>query len=393
MAPTEILAEQHYHTIHRAFEDMGVTVAFLRGGMGKERTGILKDIKEGKTKVVVGTHALIQETVLFENLGLVVVDEQHRFGVMQRKSLKEKGPDSIPTDEGRRTMDANAPKLKTPVPTKEGQHSTLNTAVIPHTLVMTATPIPRTLSMVVYGDLDVSIIDEMPKGRQKVWTKVLLDKDRSRAYKMVEDELKQGRQAFIVYPLVEESEKVELLNAKEMAVHLQKSVFPSHRIGLLHGRMRPDEKEEMMLRFKDRGGRYPRLHDRYRSRHRRPQRHDHHSGARRTFRAFPAPPVAGQGGPERTPIQVYPRHIRKKDSPGHEETQGYGGDDRRVQGCRGRYEVTGARRHPRRETGRAAGFQDRRHSEGCAHHGGSQRNGRPGNSRNDRRGIAQGTGE
>jgi ATP-dependent DNA helicase RecG len=250
MAPTEILAEQHYHTIHRTFEDMGVTVAFLRGGMGKERAGILKDVKNGKTKVVVGTHALIQESVHFKNLGLVVIDEQHRFGVMQRKLLKEKGPDSTPADDGQRTTDADALKLNTPVPTKEGQHSTLKTAVTPHTLVMTATPIPRTLSMVVYGDLDVSVIDEMPKGRQKVLTKVLLDKDRPRAYKLIGDELKVGRQAFIVYPLVEESEKMELLNAKEMAVHLQESVFSFYRVGLLHGRMRPDEKEEMMLRFK-----------------------------------------------------------------------------------------------------------------------------------------------
>ena len=227
MAPTEILAEQHYHTIHRAFESVGIAVAFLRGGMGKDKAPILKGIEAGSIKVVVGTHALIEETVLFNKLGLVVIDEQHRFGVLQRKRLKEKGFAKTSTFNSRSSF-----------------------GVSPHTLVMTATPIPRTLSMVVYGDLDVSVIDEMPKGRQKVWTKVLLDKERTRAYEMVEEELRLGRQAFMVYPLVDESEKMELLNAKEMAAHLKKSVFPSRRIGLLHGRLKPDEKEETMLLFK-----------------------------------------------------------------------------------------------------------------------------------------------
>ncbi len=244
MAPTEILAEQHYHTIHRALEDRGVSVAFLRGGMGKERAEILKGIREGRIKVIVGTHALIQETVSFKKLGLVVIDEQHRFGVVQRLRLKEKGP--VPTDDDDRRMRGTRNKESSAL----GPQSALG--AVPHALVMTATPIPRTLSMVVYGDLDVSVINEMPRGRQKVWTKVLLEKERQRAYKIVEDDLRAGRQAFIVYPLVEESEKVELRNAKEMAVHLQKAVFPKYRVGLLHGRMGPDEKEKVMLRFKGR---------------------------------------------------------------------------------------------------------------------------------------------
>ncbi|OPY69837.1 MAG: ATP-dependent DNA helicase RecG [Syntrophorhabdus sp. PtaU1.Bin002] len=214
MAPTEILAEQHYLAIHKAFDDMGVPVAFLRGNMGAERSVILDGIKAGRILVVVGTHALIQKDVLFNNLGLVVIDEQHRFGVIQRKILKEK---------------AGSPDL----------------------LVMTATPIPRTLSMVVYGDLDVSVIDEMPKGRKKIETKVYLDKDKGIVYGLIEDELKKGHQAYIVYPLVEESKKIDLLDAKRMAAHFQKSIFASYRVGLLHGKMKAEEKEDAMSRFKD----------------------------------------------------------------------------------------------------------------------------------------------
>lgn len=214
MAPTEILAEQHYHTIHKFFDDMGIPVTYLRGNMGKERQGIREGIKNGHTPVIVGTHALLQEDIEFYKLGLVVIDEQHRFGVMQRKSLKQKG-------------------------------------TWPDTLVMTATPIPRTLSMVVYGDLDVSVIDEMPPERQKIWTKVFLDQEKNAIYTLVEDELISGGQAFIVYPLVEESEKIELLNATNMAALFQKTVFPHRRVGLLHGRMKAEEKEKVMLYFKE----------------------------------------------------------------------------------------------------------------------------------------------
>jgi ATP-dependent DNA helicase RecG len=213
MAPTEILAEQHFLAIHKFFDDMGIPVAYLRGNMGKDRLGALEAIKEGCARVVVGTHALLQGDIEFHRLGLVVIDEQHRFGVLQRKVLKQKGS-------------------------------------WPDTLVMTATPIPRTLSMVIYGDLDVSVIDEMPAGRQKVRTKVFLDGEKNEAYKLVEEELKSGGQAFIVYPLVEESEKSELLNATDMAILLQKTVFPDRKIGLLHGRMKADEKEKTMFLFK-----------------------------------------------------------------------------------------------------------------------------------------------
>lgn len=214
MAPTEILAEQHYLTIHKALEKMDIPVVFLRGNLGRDRKSVLKGIAEGAITVIVGTHAVIQQDVAFKNLGLVIIDEQHRFGVLQRKLLKDKG-------------------------------------LMPDVLMMTATPIPRTLSMVVYGDLDVSLVDEMPKGRQKIRTKVYTEKDKEAVYKMVGGEVREGRQAYIVYPLVEESEKMELLNATEMADHLQKVVFPSFKVGLLHGRMKAEEKEEVMFQFKN----------------------------------------------------------------------------------------------------------------------------------------------
>ncbi len=214
MAPTEILAEQHYLTIHKALEKINIPAVLLRGSLGRERNSVLEKIAEGEITVVVGTHAVIQQDVEFKNLGLAIIDEQHRFGVLQRKLLKDKG-------------------------------------LMPDVLMMTATPIPRTLSMVVYGDLDVSLIDEMPKGRQGIRTKVYTEKTRDNAYRMVGEQIRDGRQAYIVYPLVEESEKMELLNATEMADHLQKAVFPLFRVGLLHGRMKAEEKEAVMLRFKD----------------------------------------------------------------------------------------------------------------------------------------------
>jgi ATP-dependent DNA helicase RecG len=225
MAPTEILAEQHYLTMHKYFDEMGISLVFLRGNMGANRKNVLEGIKNGKTKVIIGTHAIIQKDVIFKKLGFVIIDEQHRFGVLQRKTLKEKGSGDRHSGSGKIDF-------------------------TPHVLVMTATPIPRTLSMVLYGDLDISIIDEMPKNRQQIQTKVLQDKNKATAYKIVENELKKGRQAYIVYPLVEESSKIELLNAKEMSIHLQKSVFSSYRVGILHGRMKPEEKENVMAGFK-----------------------------------------------------------------------------------------------------------------------------------------------
>jgi ATP-dependent DNA helicase RecG len=215
MAPTEVLAEQHYLNIHRLVEPLGIQVALLTSTIkGSERENLYQRTRKGDIQLVIGTHAVIQEAVEFHRLGLAIVDEQHKFGVVQRALLKKKGEN-------------------------------------PDVLVMTATPIPRTLAMTIYGDLDVSVIDEMPPGRMPVETKVFSESARERVYRIVEEEVRKGRQAFVVYPLVEESEKLDLRDATRMAEHLQKDVFPEFRIGLLHGRMRSDEKEAIMMEFKE----------------------------------------------------------------------------------------------------------------------------------------------
>ena len=215
MAPTEVLSEQHYLTIHRWVEPLGIRVALLTSNIkGSEKEEIYDRIRRGEVQIVIGTHAVIQEQVEFERLGLAIIDEQHKFGVVQRGLLKKKGEN-------------------------------------PDVLVMTATPIPRTLAMTLYGDLDISLIDEMPPGRMPVTTKVFPESARNRVYRMVEEEVRKGRQVFIVYPLVEESEKLDLMDATKMADHLQKEVFPTFRIGLLHGRMKSDEKETIMGEFKE----------------------------------------------------------------------------------------------------------------------------------------------
>ncbi len=215
MVPTEILAEQHAYNFSELLQPMGLNVVLLKGDLTKgERESVLADIADGTAHIVVGTHALIQTGVDFHRLGLVIVDEQHRFGVMQRATLRDKG-------------------------------------VTPDVLVMTATPIPRTLALTVYGDLNVSVIDEMPPGRQTVDTKWVKEEEREALYKGIEKSVQRGRQAYIVYPLVEESEKLEEIKAAtEMADHLQSEVFPHLRLGLLHGRMRSLEKQEVMTRFK-----------------------------------------------------------------------------------------------------------------------------------------------
>ncbi|HEC99602.1 MAG TPA: ATP-dependent DNA helicase RecG [Proteobacteria bacterium] len=214
MAPTEILAGQHYDNFRKMAEGLSVPAYLLTGSMpGSARKEIYHEVARGNPCLVIGTHALIQEGFEFGRLGLVIVDEQHRFGVLQRAALKEKGPS-------------------------------------PDVLVMTATPIPRTLSMTLYGDLDVSIIDELPRGRKPVQTKVYAEGALPRVYEMLRHELARGGQAYIIYPLVEESETLDLLNAKEMAEHLQKEVFPDYVVGLLHGRLKGADKEAVMGRFK-----------------------------------------------------------------------------------------------------------------------------------------------
>ncbi len=261
MAPTEILAEQHYKGLKRLLgqvavprearvaaegedwkqrldpeeaarlaeikallgmsdaEDMGgqgVRVALLTGSLGaRERRRVLEGIARGEVDLVVGTHALITDNVRFSSLGLVVVDEQHRFGVEQRQRLRDKGFN-------------------------------------PHMLVMTATPIPRTLTMTIYGDLDTSVLDELPPGRQAIRTRWVRKAEREKAYRHMRREIEKGRQAFVICPLVEESEKVDLPSAEEMYERLQGEVFPDLRVALLHGRMLPREKDEVMVAFRER---------------------------------------------------------------------------------------------------------------------------------------------
>jgi ATP-dependent DNA helicase RecG len=213
MVPTEILAEQHYLTMHRLVEPLGVRVMLLTSAIkGSRRRELLEAIAAGEVDLVVGTHALIQEGLEFRALGLAVIDEQHRFGVLQRATLKRKG-------------------------------------YAPDVLVMTATPIPRTLSMTVYGDLEVSIIDELPPGRLPVITKLCYESRRDESYELMKQVLRQGRQVYVVYPLIEESEKTDLRAATAMAEQLQREVLPEFRVGLLHGRLKSDEKEHIMRAF------------------------------------------------------------------------------------------------------------------------------------------------
>lgn len=215
MAPTEILAEQHYLTLHHQLEDLGVSVRLLVGGQRAQlRREILAEVEQGKADIIIGTHALIQEKVDFSRLGLIVIDEQHRFGVMQRASLMEKG---------------------------------LN----PDALVMTATPIPRSLSMTLYGDLDLSIIDELPAGREPVKTVWRYEDKRKEIYEYVRLRVLGGEQAYIVFPLVEESEKMDLKAAVESYNKLVSGPFSGVEVGLLHGRMKSEEKEGAMSAFKD----------------------------------------------------------------------------------------------------------------------------------------------
>jgi len=214
MAPTEILAEQHFRTLETLLQGSRVRTLLLLGGApAAERRAHLAAIREGRVDLVVGTHALIQGDVEFARLGLAVVDEQHKFGVLQRAALRWKG-------------------------------------ARPDVLVMTATPIPRSLALTVFGDLDLSTLDEMPPGRQPIATRIVPPKEHPAAFTVARAELAAGRQAYVVYPLVEESEASELKAATAMVSHLQRDVFPEYRVGLLHGQMKPEEKQERMAAFR-----------------------------------------------------------------------------------------------------------------------------------------------
>ena len=215
MAPTEILAEQHYLVLSSMLERLGVKVELLTGSVTAARKRKVKErIASGEVQVVIGTHAIIQGDVEFQRLGLVIIDEQHRFGVLQRAAIREKGWN-------------------------------------PDVLVMTATPIPRTLALTVYGDLDLSILDEMPPGRKPIRTHWKTADQRESVYDGVRKLVEQGRQVYIVCPLIEESEKLQAKAATDLAEHLKTYVFPKLTLGLLHGQMKPADKEDIMRRFRD----------------------------------------------------------------------------------------------------------------------------------------------
>ena len=213
MAPTEILAEQHFASFKKMLGDMNVRVELLTGMVkGKRRKTVMEGLQNGEVQILVGTHAVIEDNVLFRNLGLVVIDEQHRFGVAQRAKLWEKNI--------------------TP----------------PHVLVMTATPIPRTLAMTLYGNLDVSVIDELPPGRKPIQTMHMHDNNPDKLYRGINQQIQEGRQVYMVYPLVKESEKLDLKNVEEAYIHLQK-IFPEYKISMVHGQMKPADKDAEMQRF------------------------------------------------------------------------------------------------------------------------------------------------
>jgi ATP-dependent DNA helicase RecG len=213
LAPTEILAEQHFLYTQRIYARSGYRVGLLKSGLKKaERQALLEELADGSIHLLIGTHAVLEADVEFRMLGLVVIDEQHRFGVMQRLNMIRKG-------------------------------------TWPHTLVMTATPIPRTLAMTLYGDLDVSVIDELPPNRVPITTRLVPEAERASAYQFIRSQVQQGRQAYVVCPLVEESEKMDLRAAQETYAQLSQKVFAGLRVGLLHGRLKTAEKEEVMARF------------------------------------------------------------------------------------------------------------------------------------------------
>jgi len=217
MAPTEILAAQHFETIREYLKLNGedINIALITGSMkASYKREVLEDIKEGNIHIIIGTHALLSEGVDFPNLGLVITDEQHRFGVRQRAILKSKGSN-------------------------------------PDMLVMSATPIPRTLSLVLYGDLDISIIDELPPNRKKIETYFIGSDKRERLYNFVKKLIEEGRQAYIVCPLVEESENLEINSAKEYCENIKSSYFRNYNIGLIYGKMKNEEKDKIMEDFKN----------------------------------------------------------------------------------------------------------------------------------------------
>jgi len=223
MAPTEILAKQHYNSLIKFFKNFKIKIALLthsekilNQAENLNKQEVLDKIKSGEVDLIIGTHALIQDEVEYKNLGLIIVDEQHRFGVEQRKKIKDKN---------------------------KGQK-------LPHFLSMTATPIPRSLALILYGDLDLSMIKEMPKGRKKIITRLISEQNRVNAYQFIRQEIKSGRQVFVICPLIDPSDKLGVKSVTEEFKKLDKEIFPDLKIGLLHGKLKAKEKEEIMKDFK-----------------------------------------------------------------------------------------------------------------------------------------------
>jgi len=216
MAPTEILARQHYVAISGIFMPLGINVRLLISGLEDTvKSQIKAEVKNGDVDIICGTHALIQEDVNFNNLGLAVIDEQHKFGVNQRSAMKSKGPNA-------------------------------------HMLAMTATPIPRTLALTIYGDMDLSVIDELPQGRKPVTTFFIEENKREQVYKFIDEEIKKGRQVFMVYPRITTDDESEVKSAESMYGRIQEHVFPQYKVGLIHGKMAAEQKSEIMSKFKTR---------------------------------------------------------------------------------------------------------------------------------------------
>jgi len=229
MAPTEILAQQHYFSARRILENAGYRIVLLTGSLEEDRKReVRRHIRQGNAQLVIGTHALIEQKVEFDKLGLVIVDEQHRFGVLQRFKLMRKSSEAEPKKSGRST-DQLAPE--------------------PDVLVMTATPIPRTLALTLYGDLDVSVLDELPPGRTPIVTRRVSDERSDEVWKFVRKQVEAGRQAYVVYPVIEENETTELKAALKMYTEMTSRIFPDLRIGLLHGKLESGLKETVMRMF------------------------------------------------------------------------------------------------------------------------------------------------
>lgn len=326
MAPTEILAAQHYQTWSKLFAGTGITVGLLTGSMGAAAKRAVKEqLRNGQLSIAVGTHALLQESVSFSRLGLVITDEQHRFGVSQRMALTQK-------------------------------------ARYPHVLVMSATPIPRTLAFIIYGDLDLSILDEMPKGRRPVKTYLIDPPKRERAYGFIRKHLDAGEQAYIVCPLVEQGENSPegLESAVEEAEHLAQKAFSGYAVGMLHGRMKAAEKEQIMADFQS--GKLQLLVSthRYRGGGRRTKCHSNANSKCGTVWPVPAAPAARTGGARCGRILLYSGLRSDRFPPFTGDLQ----NQRWIPGSRRRFEAARSRRLFRSSAAWAASHQNRRTSRG-----------------------------